>query len=480
MNLAYENARHTNGRVHRQRLEMDQTYKAKIFHIAGELNTGADGLSRLPMFDETPALSQLPAFEEIPMKTREQVFAIDNLNPENSDHFPMNMLRMKIEQDKDEILQAKLSDSKYKDRFGKQKYDNVEVVTFNDLVWVPPALQAGIIEWYHENLYHPGSTRQINSIQVTFGWKGLRQQVDEYVRTCEQCQKMKITGKNKYGKLPLVPALRDKDPWEKVQVDCCGPWSIKTKLSDGKVLEYKIHLMSMIDLCTGFPEFSALANSTSKHAAETFDRVWLCRYPRPRQCGHDNGTEFMGSEFQEMCLSYDIESRPTTIKNPQAQGVVERMHLILGDALRTTVFEEDFSDDLDTLVQACAYSLRTTVPSNLPYSPSQLAFGCDMIFRHRVKIDWEMIKHKRSKQALANNTKENKKRVDHEYQVGDFAILLIPPYERSKQAKISSPTNGVYKILEINKNYGTVCLDYGGYSDWVSIRRIRPYHHRNA
>ena len=124
--------------------------------------------------------------------------------------------------------------------------------------------------------------------------------------------------------------------------------------------------MSMIDLCTGFPEFSALMNSTSKHAAEILDCTWLCRYPQPLQIGHDNGTEFMGSEFQEMCHSYNIEPKPTTVKNPQAQGVVERMHLVLGDALRMTVFQEDFEGDLGMLIQACAWSLCTTVPSNSP------------------------------------------------------------------------------------------------------------------
>ncbi|KAL7525373.1 hypothetical protein ACHAXR_000980 [Thalassiosira sp. AJA248-18] len=187
----------------------------------------------------------------------------------------------------------------------------------------------------------------------------------------------------------------------------------------------------------------------------------------------------MGAEFQEMCTSYDTEAKPTTIKNPQAQGVIERMHLTLGDALRATIFEEDFEEDLDNVIQACAYSLRTTVPSNLPYSPAQLAFGCDMIFRQRVKIDWELVKQKRRVQAEANNTKENKKRLEHEYQVGDQVILLIPSYERSKQAKISCPTNGVYEIVEIGGKYGTVCLDFGSYTDWVSIRRIRPYYQRN-
>ena len=106
MNLQFKHTRHINGRVMRQHLELDQTYQAKIFHIKGELNTGADGLSRLPMYDEVPALSLLETFEEIPAPVRAQVFAIDNIDSENSGHFPMNMLHIKAEQDKISRCQA--------------------------------------------------------------------------------------------------------------------------------------------------------------------------------------------------------------------------------------------------------------------------------------------------------------------------------------------------------------------------------------
>jgi hypothetical protein len=31
----------------------------------------------------------------------------------------------------------------------------------------------------------------------------------------------------------------------------------------------------------------------------------------------------MGEEFQELLISYGIESKPTTVKNPTAQSLVE-------------------------------------------------------------------------------------------------------------------------------------------------------------
>ena len=52
----------------------------------------------------------------------------------------------------------------------------------------------------------------------------------------------------------------------------------------------------------------------------------------------------------------------------------------------------DFYKGLDVMVQAAAYDVQATVPPNSPYSPSQLAFGCDIIFCQQVLIDWDHLK----------------------------------------------------------------------------------------
>ncbi|KAL7523869.1 hypothetical protein ACHAWF_000709 [Thalassiosira exigua] len=180
----------------------------------------------------------------------------------------------------------------------------------------------------------------------------MRKQVDDFVKSCDECQRYKITGKRDYGKLPAVPALRDREPWEKIQVDCAGPWTIRVKTSSGKAWEYSFHIMTMVDCCTNWCELKSIPSANSKSCANTLDTAWLCRAPRPAECGHDNGPEFMGEEFQEMLHSFGIKPKPTTVKNPTAQAIVERLHLILGEQLRTTVFKEDrYLEDLDVLVQ---------------------------------------------------------------------------------------------------------------------------------
>jgi hypothetical protein len=45
-------------------------------------------------------------------------------------------------------------------------------------------------------------------------------------------------------------------------------------------------------------EITALKNKESITIAHTFDQVWVCHYPRPVDCLHDNGTEFVSTKFQ--------------------------------------------------------------------------------------------------------------------------------------------------------------------------------------
>jgi hypothetical protein len=213
--------------------------------------------------------------------------------------------------------------------------------------------------------------------------------------------------------------------------------------------------------------------------ATQFDINWLCRYLRPTEIGYDNGKEFIGEEFQELLLSYDITPKPTTVKNPTAQALVERLHLTLGNQLRTAIYSiDDCHEDINHLLQACAWAIRTTVPSNAPHNPSQLVFGMDMIFHQQAKIDWQLLKCQRNIQANANNKKENKNRVPHDYKVGDLVLIVQKPYERKRKTKIKTPTEGPYPITRTYSN-GNVRIQRGHYEEDISIRRLRPYHPTN-
>jgi transposase InsO family protein len=82
-----------------------------------------------------------------------------------------------------------------------------------------------------------------------------------------------------------------------------------------------------------FMEIAALKNKESITISCTLDQVWLCQYPHPVDCLHDNGTEFVSAKFQELLKSYRIRSKLTTVKNPQANGILECTHQAVGNLL---------------------------------------------------------------------------------------------------------------------------------------------------
>jgi hypothetical protein len=172
-----------------------------------------------------------------------------------------------------------------------------------------------------------------------FYWPGMDAAIEAVARACAVCQKCKITAVKKYGKIPL-PTHRDYAPWEEIHVDLIGPWDVRYNSSSvpGKTAIEKIQALTIIDKGTGWPELIAIHNKTSYHVAISFDSEWLCRYPRPYRVVYDNGAEFTGQEFQELLESYGIKPVATTVRNPRSNGVIECVHLTMGDMLRTMTF----------------------------------------------------------------------------------------------------------------------------------------------
>ena len=89
------------------------------------------------------------------------------------------------------------------------------------------------------------------------------------------------------------------------------------------------------------------------------NKIWLCRNPRYCYFIYDNGSEFK-LHFETLCDSC-IQRKPTTIKNPKANAICERVHQILGTMMRTS--EIDMANsvepaDSDTSIDNTAWAFR--------------------------------------------------------------------------------------------------------------------------
>ncbi len=70
-------------------------------------------------------------------------------------------------------------------------------------------------------------------------------------------------------------------------------------------------------------------------------------------------------------------------QNPQENGILERVHQVLGQMLCTA--ELDMADsvthnDVDVFLDNVAWAIRSTYHTVLKASPGAAIFGCDMLF----------------------------------------------------------------------------------------------------
>jgi hypothetical protein len=230
----------------------------------------------------------------------------------------------------------------------------------------------------------------------------------------------------------------------------------------------------MIDPATGWFEIHQYNDKRSITVANIAEQEWFSRYPWPTQVTYDRGSEFIGKDFQKMIKNdYGIKGKPITVRNPQANAIVERVHQVIGNMIRTFELESNYLDEEDPwkgILSATAFAVRSTFHTTLHSSPGQLVFGRDMIFNIQHTANWEYIKQRKQQLIEKNNKRENAGRIQHEYKIGDKVLL-----RRGTENKYEAPYAGPFEILKVNEN-GTVRLMVKSVEDSYNVRRLEPYH----
>jgi transposase InsO family protein len=127
------------------------------------------------------------------------------------------------------------------------------------------------------------------------------------------------------------------------------------------------------------------------------EQEWFSRYPWPTtQVTFDQGSEFIGHEFQDMLKNnYGIKRKPVTVRNPQANDIVERVHQqVIGNIIHTFELQDNYLDEDDPwkgILSATTFAVWSTYHTTLQKTPGQLVFGRDMICNVQHTANWEYI-----------------------------------------------------------------------------------------
>ena len=174
-----------------------------------------------------------------------------------------------------------------------------------------------------------------------------------------------------------------------------------------------------------------------------------------------------------MVESFSIKHKPTTVKNPQANSILERIHQVVMSMVRTSHLDMQKTCEpemTDEILSNVGWAIRSTYHTMLGSSPGSAVFGRDMLFDIPYLADWVTIGRRRQEQVDKSNTLENKRRLDYDYKVNDKVLIIKKGIIR----KVEDPNEGPYTITQVHTN-GTVRIQRGAISERLHIRRLHPY-----
>jgi transposase InsO family protein len=106
------------------------------------------------------------------------------------------------------------------------------------------------------------------------------------------------------------------------------------------------HIFTAIDRTTRWPEAVPLSSTSTAHCAAALFSGWIQRFGLPAAITSDRGPEFTSALWSALCKLLNISHQPTTAYHPQSNGLVERFHRRLKDALRARAAGPDWYSHL--------------------------------------------------------------------------------------------------------------------------------------
>jgi hypothetical protein len=234
--------------------------------------------------------------------------------------------------------------------------------------------------------------------------------------------------------------------------------------------------LTCIDTASNLVKLIRIDNKTAKHIHDKFTQNWLCQYPRPVQCLHDKGGEFIGQNFQWLSEIFSIKDVCSTSKNSQSNTICKRMHKTVTNVLRTLVHTNppqnmtQARDIIDDALATAMHAMQTTIATTLGSTPGALAFARDMLLNVRLIAGWQAIARTREHHVNENLRRANRKQRQFDNALGQQVLKKV-----HDPTKLGIRKKGPYTIESIHVNGYLTILLCEGITECINICRVLPY-----
>ena len=239
----------------------------------------------------------------------------------------------------------------------------VDVAKCSYQLVLPKVMQRAVIELYHDSplMAHAGIQITIDRLRQDYYFDKMCVLVTDYVKSCEPCQKRKVT---RYTKSPTTALPTPNRLFEAWELDLYGPLHLS---SQGH---------SYVFIATDmFSRYTYAVPIRSKDCVTVSLEIFnlCCTFGTPRAIYSDLGSEFTASLVEHVCKLLGVPQKFAPAFCHFVLGKNERTHRSLAE--RLTPYVADNKPTWDQYISAIVFSLNTSIHSALKYSPWEVVFG---------------------------------------------------------------------------------------------------------
>ncbi|KAH9268950.1 hypothetical protein BASA83_009084 [Batrachochytrium salamandrivorans] len=220
-----------------------------------------------------------------------------------------------------------------------------------------------VMKHYHTSLAHLKYGSIIDLLLRRFWWPSMKKDLKDFIARCPECQ-LDRSSSGIHAPLPIRPVPPVALPFERWGIDFYGPMA-ETK-SGNK------YLITCIDYATRWVLAKPVKDMTES-AVAAFLYELMMTYGAPFEIILDRGKSFLAEGIDLFEQENKIRHLATTPYHPQTNGMVERMHAMLGHGLTTLVHGK--RDRWDEYLPQVLLALRTRTHAVTGFSPFFLLFG---------------------------------------------------------------------------------------------------------
>lgn len=316
-----------------RQLDFISQYTSDIRYITGDSNVIADALSRI---GETEAIT----------RNSYEIFSREQKNDEQ-------LVKLMHSATKD-------VNSKYRlERLTLFDTDLVfESSTGTNRLYVPSTLRKQTFESLH-NLAHPGIRASRKIVTDRFFWPSMKIDIGMWTRACLGCQKAKVV---RHVKSPIEEFKPTKGRFEHIHMDLVGPLPPSENMT---------YLLTIVDRFTRWPECYPLNDITAPTIARKFVDEYISRFGCPAVITTDRGRQFTSKLFNELTQIMGVHHIKTTAYHPQSNGMVERFHRHLKEAIKANENTNQWTKCLPLIL----LGIRVAFKEDLKGAPAEMVYG---------------------------------------------------------------------------------------------------------